>query len=177
MQILILPGAGGSGPQHWQSLWQQAHPELRRVEQRDWVYANCDEWVAQLELAVAATGPDCVLVAHSLACLLVAHWAALSQLSVQAALLVAPPDPAGPLFPHIALGFTPLPLKTLPFASHVIASNNDPFGSVAFAADCAAAWGSSFCTIGAAGHINVDSGFGQWEAGWQHLEALLAQAG
>src|SRR3954470_22488286 len=92
-KILILPGHGGSGPRHWQTLWEAAHPSFRRVEQRDWLHPVCSEWVGKLEDAVAASGPDTVLVAHSLACLLVAHWAAASALPVSAALLVAVPDP------------------------------------------------------------------------------------
>ncbi|HKU44709.1 MAG TPA: alpha/beta hydrolase, partial [Polyangiales bacterium] len=33
--VLIIPGLGGSGPQHWQTRWEQLHG-YRRVEQREW---------------------------------------------------------------------------------------------------------------------------------------------
>lgn len=92
---LIIPGYGGSGPAHWQSLWQ-ANSRFQRVQQRDWLRPRCSEWVAQLEQAVAQSGADTVLVAHSLGCPLVAHWAQQTQLRVRAALLVAPPDLDGP---------------------------------------------------------------------------------
>ena len=29
--VLILPGLYNSGPEHWQSHWERAHPEFRRV--------------------------------------------------------------------------------------------------------------------------------------------------
>ena len=94
MSGLVLPGYGGSGPQHWQSLWQARHPELRRVEQRDWERPERAEWIARLEAAVREAGAGVVLIAHSLACLQVAHWAGETALTVRGALLVAPPDPA-----------------------------------------------------------------------------------
>ncbi|HJR23337.1 MAG TPA: alpha/beta hydrolase, partial [Dongiaceae bacterium] len=34
--VLIITGLGGSGPEHWQSLWQARLPDARRVEQADW---------------------------------------------------------------------------------------------------------------------------------------------
>jgi predicted alpha/beta hydrolase family esterase len=34
--VLIIPGLGDSGPQHWQTLWEASHPEYRRVQQSDW---------------------------------------------------------------------------------------------------------------------------------------------
>lgn len=76
VSVLILPGIGNSGPQHWQTLWQNSHPDFVRVEQRDWDRPVCAEWVAALDAAVRAAGPQAVLVAHSLGCLAVAHWAA-----------------------------------------------------------------------------------------------------
>ena len=29
--ILIVPGWSGSGPSHWQTIWEREHPEYRRV--------------------------------------------------------------------------------------------------------------------------------------------------
>ncbi|WP_443192455.1 RBBP9/YdeN family alpha/beta hydrolase [Pseudomonas indica] len=175
-KVLILPGYGNSGPGHWQSLWQAAGPAFQRVEQRDWEHPVCAEWVAALEKAVAEAGDDCVLVAHSLACLLVAHWAAQTRQSVRAALLVALPDPSGPAFPSDASGFAPVPLMPLPFPSLVVASRDDPYGSLDFSRSCAGAWGSRWVDIGPAGHINGDSGLGDWPEGKRLLESLTEAA-
>jgi uncharacterized protein len=163
---LLLPGIGNSGADHWQTLWTKRDPAMLRIQQRDWDNPIRDEWQLTLEETVARIGTDTVLVAHSLACALVAHWATETKLRIKGALLVAPPDPAGPNFPTEAVGFSPLPLRTLPFASIVVASTNDPYGSIEFAKSAAAAWGSRFVSIGAAGHINASSGLGEWNDGF-----------
>ncbi len=172
--VLILPGIGNSGPQHWQTLWEQHHPDFQRVNQRDWIRPVCDEWVDVLDTAVSACPSAPVLVAHSLACLLVAHWASRSTRAIQGALLVAVPDPDAPAFPADARGFSPLPMRPLPFPSIVVASADDSFGSLAHAKHCAASWRSDFIEIGAAGHINADSGLGDWNEGYALLQRLFA---
>lgn len=172
--ILILPGVGNSGPDHWQTRWQQSNPAYQRVEQEDWDHPVCWEWMQNLEAAVAATGPDTVLVAHSLGCLLAVHWAAQSKLRAAAALLVALPDPDGPFFPREIQGFSPVPMRALPFPSIIVASSNDPYGSRAHAYARARIWGSNVVEIGAAGHINADSGLGDWPAGQAILKSLIS---
>jgi uncharacterized protein len=172
---LILPGIGNAGPAHWQSLWEAANPSFVRVQQRDWDSPVCEEWLEVLEKAVARFGAGTVLVAHSLACLLVAHWAARTHLKVKGALLVAPPNPAGPDFPQEATGFSPVPVKPFIFPSIVVASSNDPYGNLEFAKSCALAWGSRFAGAGAAGHINSNSGLGEWPEGFALLQHLLSQ--
>ena len=170
LQVLILPGIGNSGPDHWQTRWEAANPAWRRVQQRDWDHPVREEWVAALDRAVATSGPRTVLVAHSLACLTIAHWAAHQPRRLRGALLVAPPDPLGPGFPQEALNFVPLPMTALPFPSVLVASTDDPYSTVEFAQGCADGWRSRFVCIGAAGHINSASNLGNWPAG----EALLA---
>lgn len=171
--VLVLPGIGNSGPEHWQTRWETANPTFRRLTQRDWDNPVCAEWMATLEQAVCDTGPDTVLVAHSLACLLVARWAVSSKRRVRAALLVAVPDPNRPSFPKQAIGFSPVPVGQLPFPSIVVASTDDPYASLEYGKDCAASWGSGFVNIGAAGHINAASGLADWPGGFLLLQTLL----
>ncbi len=171
--ILILPGIGNSGAAHWQSLWEQGSPEMQRVQPSDWDRPDRDDWVGALEAAVARVGPQCVLVAHSLACLQVAHWAARTTRRVHAALLVAVPDPGGPNFPVEAAGFSPVPLGRLPFPSIVVASSDDAYGSADHAIRCSQAWGSRLVGVGAAGHINANSRLGAWPRGKALLEELV----
>lgn len=172
-KVLILPGLGNSGPGHWQTLWEQADPSFKRVAQRDWEHPQLDEWAANLEAAVAEAGPGVVLVAHSLGCLLVAHWAQRSAGRVHGALLVAVPNPGRADFPASAASFGPVPLVALPFPSILVASEDDRYGSVEFAQRCASAWGSRLVSIGPAGHINAESGLGQWPEGAALLESLI----
>lgn len=172
--VLILPGIGNSDPEHWQSLWEKGNPSFARVQQNNWDLAVCEEWLAVLENYVARAGTNVVLVAHSLACLLVAHWAASSNHKIKGALLVAPPNPDGAGFPKEAIGFSPVPLRQLSFPSIVVASTNDPYGNLEFSKSTAAAWGSRFVNIGAAGHINSKSGLGGWNEGFSLLQQLTA---
>lgn len=172
--VLIVPGYNNSGPEHWQSLWERAHPEYRRVMQRDWDYPERDEWVSALDAAIVQAPQPVVLVAHSLGCLAVVHWAAQHQRPIQGALLVAPPDAEDPDFAVEDGGFAPVPLAALPFPSIVVASTDDPYISMERAEYFARAWGSLCVSVGASGHINTDAGFGPWLFGEGLLEELCA---
>lgn len=174
--VLLLPGIGNSGPQHWQSLWEMEYPHFQRIQQRDWDHPVCEEWVETLETTIAAMTSPPVLVAHSLACLMVAAWATSTQQRIKGALLVAVPDPHGPQFPSEATGFTDIPHDRFPFPSTVIASSNDPYATLAYVQQCAHDWGSQLIHIGDAGHINAASGLGRWEQGLQFLAALTQAA-
>lgn len=170
---LIVPGIGNSGDRHWQTLWQRRHPGWRRVQQRDWERPDRTEWVAGLDRALRAFAEPPVLIAHSLGCLTVVHWAGQGTLPVKAAFLVAPPDPSAPSFPPGAHGFHPVPSARLPFPSLVVTSSNDHLGSAGFAQRCATVWGSLFFGIGAAGHINADSRLGDWPEGLRLLARVV----
>lgn len=175
-RTLILPGIGDSDAGHWQSAWQAERPDFVRVQQRDWQNAVCAEWVANLEQAVAQGDENVVLVAHSLGCLLVAHWAGQTRRKIKGALLVAPPSPdaaaAAEVFSTMASGFLPVPARALDFASIVVASSDDPYADLDFSRSCAAAWGSRIVYAGAAGHIN--SGLGSWSEGFALYRLLAA---
>jgi uncharacterized protein len=170
--VLILPGIGGSGPAHWQSRWEVLEPAYRRVEMPDWDRPELEAWLATLDAAVQAAPAAPVIVAHSLGCLAVAHWAARGG-RARAALLVAVPDPSGPLYPDEAASFAAVPTAPLGFPSHVVASRDDAYGSFEFAKVIAHAWGSAFTDAGAIGHINADSALGDWPFGRQLLAGLL----
>jgi undecaprenyl pyrophosphate synthase len=44
--ILIIPGYTGSGPEHWQTRWEQKIATARRVEQQDWTKPDFMLWQA-----------------------------------------------------------------------------------------------------------------------------------
>jgi uncharacterized protein len=170
---LLLPGIGNSDSNHWQSHWEKTHASFLRIHQRDWENPDCEEWVGALEHTLSRLDTAVVIVAHSLSCLLVPHWTEISQHKIQGAMLVAPPDPDGPNFPKQAQGFSPLPLKPLPFPSIVVASRDDPYAGLEFAKYSANAWGSEFINIGSAGHINSSSRLGKWDEGFTILKRLF----
>ncbi|HPR06238.1 MAG TPA: alpha/beta hydrolase [Denitromonas sp.] len=170
---LMLPGLGGSGPAHWQSHWTRALPQLRRVVQHDWDAPSRRDWINTLDAAVRGSHGEVILVAHSLACALVAHWARQHTGRVRGALLVAPADvDSTEHTPEVVRGFAPMPLQALPFPSIVVASEDDPYVSMARARQFAEAWGSRIENIGPAGHINAESGLGNWPDGLALLESL-----
>jgi predicted alpha/beta hydrolase family esterase len=183
VRLLILPGLGGSGPEHWQTrwqtLWELGEAGCARVCQRDWDRPELGEWLATVDDAIAAAGGPVALVAHSLACALVAHGARRpGWASVVAALLVAPADVESPArTPPETRGFAPLPAAPLPFPATVVASHDDPYVELARARDFARRWGARFVDVGVLGHINAASGLGDWPEGRAILDELLDRAG
>jgi len=173
--ILIIPGHTNSGPGHWQSLWEESMPAARRVEMPNWDFPRRAEWVEALDAAVRRaneTAPP-ILVAHSLGCITVAHWAAAYRRPIQCALLVAPTDVERPELQEIFGTFAPIPLHSLPFLSRVAASSDDPYVTLERAREFADAWQSRFTNVGAKGHINTSAGHGPWAQGEGLLEDLV----
>ena len=174
-RILLLPGWLNSDPAHWQSRWEDLHG-YRRVEQGDWTWPRRGDWMARLDEVLIESSAPAVLVAHSLGCQLVAAWAAHSQHAacVNAALLVAPPDTERADTPPNLFSWKPIERKRLPFASHMLISDNDPFCAPNRAAAMAADWGCALASIGPLGHINAESGLGDWPEGHAVLRGLLS---
>ena len=85
--VLVVPGIGNSGPLHWQSIWQAAHPDWQRLVVEDWDYVVCDDWVSAIERQLAANGRETFIVAHSLGCLAAVHWATRYAREIRGALL------------------------------------------------------------------------------------------
>ena len=175
-RVLLLPGWQNSGPAHWQSRWEALHGYLR-VEQADWMRPLRGDWMIQLEEAVLAAPGPVLLVAHSLGCMLTAAWAEHSQNThrVIGALLVAPGDPEREELRAVLKSWSPIVRKPLPFKSILLGSENDPYCDFARAQGFAQSWGSQFVNTGARGHINAESGLGDWPEGLQFLEQLSAE--
>ena len=177
-RVLLLPGWLNSGPAHWQSRWEALHGCLR-VEQDDWLWPRRGDWMARLDDVVQAGGGPAVLVAHSLGCQLVAAWAAHSRHTarVAGAMLVAPPDTERADMPPNLFNWRPIARERLLFASLVVTSSDDPYCAPVRSAQMASGWGSATVGIGARGHINGESGLGDWPEGWGMLRALRVDAG
>lgn len=174
--VLILPGLGNSGPEHWQSHWERLDSSCTRVVQDDWSKPACKDWIANLNRAMENRTGSILFAAHSSACALVVQWAARASSNnlarIKGALLVAPSDPSNPNYPQGPTGFGPLPLSRLAFESIVVASSDDRYIALSEARRYAEAWGSRFVALENAGHINVASGYGPWPAGYALLTSL-----
>ena len=172
--VLILPGWQNSGPSHWQSRWEALHG-YARVEQHDWMLPLRGDWITRLEDVVSSREGPVVFAAHSLGCILTAAWASISRNvhRVKAALLVAPGDVERPELQAPLRSWSPVPAQPLPFPSVLVASRDDPYCRYERAHAMAHAWGSRLVDAGPAGHLNADSGLGNWPEGHAHLRALI----
>jgi uncharacterized protein len=171
--VLILPGWQNSGPEHWQSRWETLHG-FRRVDQHDWMTPRRGDWIARLEDVILGSDGPVVLVAHSLGCILTAAWAQVSRSTdrVQGALLVAPGDPERDELRGVLPSWAPIVRDRLPFPSLLLGSHDDPYCGLAKAQSLADAWGSRFIDCGPCGHINAESGLGDWPDGLALLRDL-----
>ena len=180
---LIVPGFHGSGPEHWQSWLEAQLPDTLRVGGIDWERPVLAHWANAVCDEIDNSPGPVWLVAHSFGCLASVVAAAERPGRIAGLMLVAPADPER---------FTPIGLRDenshpehnsvagwiprQPFGvpGIVVASTDDPWVRLSSAAYWADRWGCRLEEIGAAGHINVDSGHGPWPRGLEILLALQA---
>lgn len=193
VDILIIPGWGNSGSEHWQSRWEARLKTARRVEMPDFDKPVRRQWTSAIVAAVESATRPVVLVAHSCGIAAVVHAGPqLVGANVVGAFLVAPVD-----FSQIAplevmqaaataandgaetlalpAGFDPLPTDPLPFPSLLVASRNDEYCSFDAAGEMALGWGSELVDAGEVGHMNTASGHGPWPEGALRFGAFLRQ--
>jgi predicted alpha/beta hydrolase family esterase len=140
---------------------------------------SCAAWVAELDRTLAGVAGPVVLVAHSAGCMITVHWAQRHHRPIHGALLAAPPDFESPLpegYPTQQVlrdnGWLPTPRARLPFPTIVAASTNDPLARYDRVAELAAQWGSRLVDVGAAGHLNPASGYGEWPRALEFIREL-----
>jgi predicted alpha/beta hydrolase family esterase len=192
VRVLVIPGLHNSGVGHWQSWLETQYHDPARVTQIDWSQADLEAWSARIGETLhqhASQNVRWVAVAHSFGCLALAHHLAHQPAHAAAphsssdqhsddddravggrivsALMVAPADPlkfgVTDRLPHHGLG---LPL-------HLIGSENDPWMPLERARAWAMQWRGVFQNLGAAGHINIESGFGPWPLARQKVDHMV----
>ncbi len=180
--VLIVPGLRDHVEEHWQTHLAQKLPKVRTVPPLEHDKLSREARVDALERALSDINEPVLIVAHSAGCMMVAHWASQSTRAVLGALLVTPSDmetPMPPAYPTVeqldSNGWLPIPTNQLPFKSIVAASSNDPLCKLSRAQAFAGNWGSQFTDIGAVGHLNPASGYGEWPRA-QELILELTQA-
>jgi len=169
----IVPGLGNSGPQHWQTFFENSGDNFMRIEQKEWDAPDCNDWIENIDKAIAGYDlSTIILVGHSLGCATIAHWAKKYKRIIKGALLVAPSDVENPAYTFAATGFTPIPVDKISFKTIVVASTDDVWVTLERAKYFADKWGSELVNIGDAGHINAASGHWQWDEGLEILKQL-----
>ncbi len=178
--VLIVPGLRDHVVDHWQTILARKIANSVTVPPLEHDKLSCAARVAALDAALAKISGPVVLVAHSAGVMITVHWAAQNHARpIQGALLAAPADLGTPLpkgYPASEAlrdnGWLPVPRRKLPFPAIVAASTNDPlarFGRVeAFSRD----WGARLVDLGAVGHLNPASGFGEWKGALTLLQEL-----
>jgi predicted alpha/beta hydrolase family esterase len=173
VRIVIVPGWRDSGPGHWQTLWADRYAKAVRVHQDNWLSPTRNAWVSSIAQTILAQPGPVVVVARSLGCIAVTHLPPEVEARIQGALLVAPADPERR---SVLTDFAPVPSRKLPYRHIVVASTNDPFCPIRLSGAYARHWGSEFVRLPEAGHINVDSGHGEWPLGEALLRSLAGDA-
>jgi predicted alpha/beta hydrolase family esterase len=163
--FVLVPGRFNSGPEHWQSIWEQSLPIWQRVTQSNWNDPDTHRLNGSLRRLLVSCKRPALLVGHSLGALSSACLAFELPQKVAGVMLVAPAEPAK------FHAEDAVPTGSLGVPAVLVASHTDPFMSFARAEHWAGLWGSELIDLGEAGHINCDSGFGPWHYGL----ALLCQ--
>ena len=156
---LIVPGLHGSGAAHWQTWWKQNDRNACSIELDDWDAPDLDTWSNRIRDAVRCAQRDVWIVAHSFGCLASLRVAQEYPDRIGGLFLVAPADPD-------KFGVTALLPQTLAVPALFVSSRSDPWLEFDKAKRWATSLDSRFIDLGDAGHINVESGFGPWQHGF-----------
>jgi predicted alpha/beta hydrolase family esterase len=169
-RVLIAPGLHNSGPDHWQSRWQRLFPAFERVQQDDWEVPDLPRWSARVDEVRRRDVRPTLVVAHSFGSLATVHSLARDASGIAGVLMVAPADPDK--FNVASL----LPQQELPVPTIMVGSTNDPWMAAPRAELWARRWHSRFINGGPLGHINAESGLGDWPEGLETLYFLAEKA-
>ena len=178
--VVLVPGLRGNVEDHWQTRLAASLPGARMVAPLGRTNPALRARVTLLDQVVEQVAGPVILVAHSAGVLVTAHWAAqYHPTRVVGALLATPPTLAAELpaeYPSIAElrahGWLPIPRQPLPFPSIIAASSNDPLANPVRLGSLAASWGSRVHDLGAVGHLNPASGFGDWQGAVELIDQL-----
>ncbi len=150
---LIIPGLYSSGPDHWQTWFEEQLPGTVRVIQSDWTKPTCPNGPA----ASAATSRKIRVVtsssAHSFGVLAAVHAAVGTRRPDRRALLVAPADPD-------KFNVTASSTRSTAVSGCRRCQFQRSLDGPLVRGELADRWGADFVNLGEAGHINADSGFG-----------------
>lgn len=182
--VLIIPGLRDHVAEHWQTLLERqlidAGVKVRSVPPLETDKLNCSARVEAIQSVISTLTGPVIIVAHSGGVIMIAHWAKkFSHPSIKGALLAVPPDfeaqlPAG--YPTLEAldhnGWLPIPRSSLPFHCLVVASTNDPLASLPSVEAMARNWQADLVNIGAVGHLNPASGYGEWPQALEFIHQL-----
>ncbi len=169
-RVLIVPGLYGSEAAHWQSRWQRLYPSFERVDQDDSATPDLAVWTERLLQVLRRSARPTFVAAHSFGALTTINAAAQGAPNLIGALLVAPADPD-------KFGLTEvMHVRSMAAPSLVVGSLSDPWMTSERARMWAGIWGADFLSAGDLGHINAESGIGDWPLGLSLLAKIVTEA-
>lgn len=166
--FVLVPGLYDSGPEHWQSFWQNRHGFWLRVTQSRWNDPDIGLWIDAIRRLLVGSRRPVILVGHSFGALASCCVAADGQHRIAGLMLVAPAEPSR-FEVEDRIPMAPLHVPTI-----VVASRNDPVIRFGRAVYWSKVWNADLADVGEAGHINAEAGFGPWPYGLQILKELVA---
>lgn len=181
--LLIVPGLRDHVEDHWQTLLARklsATRPVRTVAPLGRENLDCDQRVTAIQRTLDSIRGPVIAVAHSGGVIALVHWAQhYRRADFVGALLAAPADlemplPAGyPSRRDLAdNGWLPIPRDPLPFSSIVAVSSNDPLARQSRVEEFARDWDAQCVYVGAVGHLNPASGFGEWPQAQMFIDLL-----
>ena len=180
--VLIVPGLRNHVEDHWQTILAKKIEGSVIVPPLHEDGLWCAVRVAALNATLREIVGPVVLVAHSAGVMIAVHWAQHHVRKIQGALFAAPADleeplPLGYPTPETILdnGWLPIPRRKLPFPAIVAASTNDPLARFERVEGYASDWGARLVDVGAVGHLNPASGFGEWKQAETLLQELIGE--
>ncbi len=175
-KVLLVHGWGGSDFPHWQS-WlageiAKDYGTVCFAKLQDMQLPNKDAWAQQLKEHLESFDPD-VVICHSIANILWFHLCNETKLpQVRKLYLVAPPSLQCDI--EELKSFFPVDIPHNLYAQEVIliASTNDPYMTLKEAQTLGQSLGVEMKVLQDAGHINAESGYGEWPWILQDLKDL-----
>lgn len=165
-KVLLLHGWGGSDYPHWQS-WlageiAKDYGTVSFLEFSNFEFPSFSAWKQELITHLEDFKPD-IVICHSLANTLWFHLCNANAIEkVQKLYLIAPPS----IKCDVAEleSFFPLDMPKNAYAKEtlLITSTNDPYMSMDEAKELQNSLGVEMIVLENAGHINTDSGYGEW---------------
>lgn len=160
---------------HWQTWFETQISGSLRVIQDDWDKPHITPWAKTVERAIIEAREPSFIIAHSFGVLASIMGAANVADKVAGALFVAPADPSRFTIDGKRIAndsseldtglFNYIPKKPLGYPCVLAVSINDycmPFKRSAWWSKI---WGARLVSLGNAGHVNAESGFGPWPEG------------
>lgn len=175
-RVLLLHGWGGSDAPHWQSY---IAAEVARdygcvsfLKLPNFDLPNRDIWVKKTLRELREFKAD-IVICHSLANILWFHMCNSGLLEdVEKLFLVAPPSLKSKIAELESFFPIEVPKNLHAKETLLICSSNDPYMSLKEAKELQSELGVEMKVLENAGHINSDSGFGEWEWMLEKIKGL-----